>query len=185
MVDRVQPLKLEDTQTGGDDVDQFPTGLDPQEDHVECAGLVFDDATHRDELVRVWRVGNDLTFTDTSNPTPHTLTDLLASSGGGLTESDHEALNTLTHEIDRTSYEEYIYGGSGVDVVAAITWTDSSKVKKIREEQYTYGTGHRVTQVVTIQYDAAGVEKMRMTEDYTYLLNSRVAHVQKTKTGSP
>jgi hypothetical protein len=182
MVDRVQPLKLEDTSTGGDETDQFPTALDPSEDHVECAGVVFDDATHRDEDVRVWRVGNDLTFLDVSNPTTHTLTDLLASSSG-ITEAEHEGLRTLVHEIDQTSYEEIVY--SGTDVTADIIWTDATKVKKIREELFTYGSGHRVLQAVTIQYDAAGAEQMRMTEDYTYLPNHRVANVQKTKTGSP
>jgi len=182
MVDRVQPLKLEDTTTGGEELDQFPTALDPQEDHVECAGIVFDDLTHRDETTRIFRVGNDLTFQDVTNPTPHTLTDLL-SGGGSFSEAQHEGLSTLVHEIDQTSWEEYIYTGS--DVTGSIIWSDNSRSRKIREEQYTYSTGHRVSQVVTIQYDGFGVEKMRMTEAYTYTSNGRVSNVQRTKTGSP
>ena len=182
MVDKIQPLKLEDLTTGGDELDQFPTALDPHEDHVECAGIVLDDLAHRDEAVRIFRVGDDLVFQDTSNPAPHTLTELLASNVG-ITELQHEGLDTLTHEIDRTSFEEYLYTGS--DVTSCITWTDNTRTLKIREEQYTYGTGHRVTQVVTIQYTSSGAEKMRVTETYSYSSNGRVSSTQRVKTGSP
>lgn len=183
-IDRVQPLKLEDTSTGGEELDQFPTGLNPQEDHVECAGIVLDDSSNRDEAVRVWRVGNDLTFKDVTNPVAKTLADLLAGgSGSGITEAQHEALSTLVHDIDATSYEEYTY--SGPLVTNCTVWTTSGKTQKIREEQYTYGVGSRVTKVITIQYDSVGVEKMRMVEDYAYSSSSRVLNVVKTKTGSP
>lgn len=88
-IDKVQPLKLEDTSTGGDDLDQFPTELDPREDHVECAGLVLDDADHRDETTRIWRDGSDMKFQDETNPTPHTLADLLAGGGGGYSATEY------------------------------------------------------------------------------------------------
>jgi hypothetical protein len=181
-IDKVQPLKIEDTTTGGDEVDQFPTGLNPQEDHVELAGVVFDDATHRDENVRVWRDGNDLKFQDVSNSTPHTLTDLLSSSSG-ITESQHEALATLTHEVDATSYAEYTY--LGAFPTSEVIWTNSSKTQKIREESYTYSGGSLVDQITTIQYDSIGVEKMRVVEDVTYTLNGYIGNIQKTKSETP
>jgi hypothetical protein len=81
-IDRVQPLKLEDPSTGGDQTDQFPTELDPSEDYVECAGLVIDDATHRDESTTIYRDGNDMRFTDTNNPDGPTLTELRAGGSG-------------------------------------------------------------------------------------------------------
>lgn len=180
-IDKVRPLKLEDPASGGTETDDFPTSLDPSEDNVQCNGIVLEDATHNDENVRVWRDGDDLKFKDTHNPADNTLTQLL--SGGGLSEAAHEALSTLVHEIDATSYEEYTYSGS--DITSAIVWTTIAKTKKIREEQYVYNSDHRVNQVTTIQYDSSGVEKMRTVEVYTYLSNSRINYVQRTKTGSP
>jgi hypothetical protein len=175
MVDRVQLLKLEDPSTGGTELDQFPTAVDPTEDHLEAAGVVLQDATNRDELVRVWRDGNDLKFQDALNTTPLTLTDL--STGGGISEAQHEALDTLVHDIDETSYEEYVYSGS--KVTSAITWTSAAKTLKIREEQYTY-SGSKVSQAVTIQYDGAGIEVMRTTEVYGFD-GSKVTSVTRTK----
>jgi DNA-binding beta-propeller fold protein YncE len=96
-IDRVQPLKFEDPATGGDETDQFPTALDPHEDHVELAGLVFDDATHRDETTRVWRDGDDLRLKDVNNSDAPTLTDLRA--GGG--DAPHPAF-VVTCSYDNT-----------------------------------------------------------------------------------
>lgn len=80
-LDKVQPLKLEDPTTGGDDIDLFPTELDPLEDHVECRGIVLANDTTRDESVVVSRnSSSDLTFKDATNSTPVTLTQLLAGS---------------------------------------------------------------------------------------------------------
>jgi hypothetical protein len=182
-IDKVQPLKIEDTATGGDGVDQFPTGLDPQADHVECAGLVLDDATHRDENVRVFRAGDNLSFQDTVNTTPVTLTDLM--SGSGFNETAHEHLATLTHDIDATAYYKITY--TGFLISGYVAWTTSGMTQKIREWQLTYSTVYtsRVTQVVTIQYDSTGTEKMRETSVYSYLTNGMIDSVQTTKTGSP
>jgi hypothetical protein len=79
-LDKVQPLKLEDTSTGGDEVDQFPTGLDPLEDFIECRGNVLTTATVRDEKVVLDRTDDDMTFRDGANPVPVTLSELI---GGG------------------------------------------------------------------------------------------------------
>jgi len=104
----------------------------------------------------------------------------LRKSGVGLSEEEHETLDTLVHDIDETSYEEYTY--SGPDITNVTIWTSVAKVKKIREEQYTYGVGHRVLQVVTTQYDSAGNTKMTMTENYTYTVNNRASTVARVKT---
>jgi hypothetical protein len=47
------------------------------------------DASNRDENVYIARAGNDLIFRDSSNPTPKTLTDLLAGGGGGVFGSSY------------------------------------------------------------------------------------------------
>jgi len=80
-LDRVKPLKLESIDTGGDDDDQFPTSLDPTEDLVECAGIVFDDASHVDESTVITRSNKDMIFKDGFNPSYITLTQLLEGVG--------------------------------------------------------------------------------------------------------
>lgn len=79
--DRVQPLKFENPDTGGTEVDQFPTGLDPNEDHVDCRGLVLQSDTSDDEDVGTERdaLGN-MVLRDL-NAGPYTLT---ALAGGGF-----------------------------------------------------------------------------------------------------
>jgi hypothetical protein len=76
-LDRVKPLKLESIESGGDEDDEVPTGLDPTEDHIECAGVVFDDPGYIDETTVITRVGNDMLFRDVRNPVYVTLTQLL------------------------------------------------------------------------------------------------------------
>lgn len=176
-LDRVQPLKMEDTATGGDEIDQFPTAVDPQEDHLECAGIVFDDIDNRDENVRIYRVGDDLVFTDVSNPTPSTLSDLLAGGGSGLTEEQHRLLPQSTHWIDQDSYDEVTRSGGKTTQV--VTWESSSKVRKIREELITRVNGH-ISQLVTKNYDGSGALHETLTEVFTRT-SDRVVSIARTR----
>jgi hypothetical protein len=91
------------------------------------------------------------------------------SGGGGLSESQHEGLDRLTHNINESSYDEYITSGNKITDV--ITWTDSGKTLKIREINLTY-TGSKVTQAVTIQYNGSGTEVERLTEVPAYSGNT-------------
>lgn len=86
-------------------------------------------------------------------------------SGGGITEAQHEVLDTLVHDIAEPSYEEHFYANGHTTQI--IVWTDVTKTVKILEEQYTYVTG-QISQSVTIQYGPTGVELTRMIETYTY-----------------
>lgn len=172
-LDRVKPLKLESTDSGGNQDDLYPTSLNPEEDHIECAGIVLDDPGLIDESTVLWRDTNDMKFKDTHNPDGHTLTEL-----ANVNDSQHEILPTLVHEIDATTYDEITYSGN--DVSSYIVWTNSGKTQKVREELYTFDIGHKVTQVVTKQYDGTGVVKMTMTENYTYS-GSKVSTVTRMK----
>jgi len=97
---------------------------------------------------------------------------------GYLNDIEHEILDTLTHEIVESSYDEVTYSGNKVSNY--IVWETAAKLKKIREEQYSYGTGNRVSQVVTIQYDSSGSVKTTVTENYTYSGN-KVQNITRTK----
>jgi hypothetical protein len=102
-------------------------------------------------------------------------------TGGGITEPQHEALDTLAHEIVEDSFDEVTYTGTRITNVT--TWTDVTKTTKVREQQISYTLG-RVSQIIDIQYDAAGVETYRVTEDITYAFpfGNRVASITRTRT---
>lgn len=83
--DRVQVAKVESTALGGDDADTdiygAPIPLEPQEDALESAGLYLQDASNRDELVGIFRDGDDAKIFDKNNPAT-SLTELLAFPKG-------------------------------------------------------------------------------------------------------
>lgn len=89
--DRVQALKVERSDQGGDDADidevsGAPLPLNPQEDALECAGLILNNFEQpRDEAVYVQRDGDDIRFVDVNNPTGKTVSEL---ASGGLTPNE-------------------------------------------------------------------------------------------------
>jgi len=74
-------------------------------------------------------------------------------SGSGLSEAQHTALDTLTHEIAENS--DTVVTRSSGQVVSVVVWTDSGHTQKIRETLITRSSG-QVSVVVTKQYDGAG-----------------------------
>jgi len=165
MVDRVRPLKYESPGTGGTQTDDIATSNNPNQDYPDVRGIAIQNDSSNDETVIVSRdASSNMTFQDGVVAGVKTLTELLAG-GGGLTEESHRILDTLIHELSEDNYEEYTRVANKVTNVTV--WETSSKLKKIREEQYTY-SGNQVTQEVDIQYDSAGVEKERLTITYAY-----------------
>ena len=79
-MDRVQVQKQESAALGGDPFDEeaWPEPIEPQEDAIEAAGIYFQDPSHRDETTLITRDGDDMAFKDVNNPTPTTLTTMLA-----------------------------------------------------------------------------------------------------------
>ena len=178
-LDKVQPLKIEDSGSGGEETDQFPTSLEPQEDYVELRGIVIDDETHRDESTVISRTDADMTFKDGHNPVPVTLTDLLAT--GGITPEQHEALHTLTHDIVQNSWDEVLRDANR-RISQVTTWTSQALPRlKIRDVLLTRGAGNRVTHVVTIQYDVTGVEVYRIVEDLARNTYHLITDITRTR----
>jgi len=102
--------------------------------------------------------GTDLMFRDAAGT-------FNARSGSGLTESTHENLDTLVHELSETSFAEVTRDVDGI-VTDVVTWTSAAKVTKVREYNLTRTSG-RVTTVVSKQYNAAGTLIQTLTEVIT------------------
>lgn len=89
-----------------------------------------------------------------------------------VTDQRHKGLDQLVHNIAETGYVEYIYAGN--TVTGIITWTDSGKTIKIREENYTY-LGGKVTIIENKQYDFLGVLSETLTETLNYTAGKLVS----------
>lgn len=103
--------------------------------------------------------------------------------GSGIDEDAHEVLDTLVHALAEDSYTEVTRDSVTQLITAIVTWTDAGKTLKIREEQITR-VDRRITEIVKIQYNAAGVEKYRTADTVTRsgILRPRVASVTMDRT---
>lgn len=99
-------------------------------------------------------------------------------AAAGLDPAAHEALDTLAHEIVEESYDEATYSAGKIQTF--ITWETSAKLKKVREQQFTY-TGSQVTTHVFIQYDGAGAELYRLTETIAWA-GGKVQNITRVRT---
>jgi len=86
------------------------------------------------------------------------------SSGSGISESIHQTLDTLTHNIAETNYLE-ITRSSG-KITDVIIWETAAKLKKIREYNITRTSG-KISSVVAKQYDSTGALKNTLTSTIT------------------
>lgn len=84
---------------------------------------------------------------------------------GGISEGDHEILDTLTHKIAEDSYTQYIY--TGANLTSVIIWTSVGMTLKIRETTFSY-TGEDLTGAVVEQYDALGSVIATLTKTFAY-----------------
>jgi len=158
-LDKIKPLKIESTDTGGDEDDEFPTSLNPEEDHVECAGIVLDDPGLVDESTVIWRDINDMKLKDTNNPGGYTLTQL------ALNTSDLINLYLIGEPPTPSVNYTNTYTGNRVDQEQWKRNSDNSLLKQI---DYTY-TGGRVTKEVRKVYAADGITVLgQITIDYAY-----------------
>jgi hypothetical protein len=167
MVDRIKPLKIESPDSGGTQTDDFPTSVDKNEDFLDCRGVTVQDDSSDDDLVRVSRDGDDLTFLDKNN-TVKTLSELAV----GFTEAQHEALRQLIHFIDNGPAKGFASGAyrettGTVFPTAVIWWESSSKRNKIVEKLITW-TGAMPTRIQWKMYDTKGTVRAIVTDTISY-----------------
>jgi len=136
--DKVHPLKMESPVSGGTELDEFPTGMNANEDYADVRGVVLQNGASSDEAVGIERVNSELMLWDSSAGT-QSLSDLLAT-GSGISEATHKALRDLIHFIDGGPADGFVSGAFKETLPAGdpfhtseIWWESASKVEKIVE----------------------------------------------------
>ena len=81
-------------------------------------------------------------------------------------DATHENIDSLVHELAEDSYLEITRDIAGL-VASSVYWTNSNKVRKIRESIVTRGVDGRVTQVEENQYDGLGAVIQSITTTIT------------------
>jgi hypothetical protein len=125
--DRVQPLKLEGTDTGGNDDDFFPTSLNRNEDYLDARGIVLQNASSNNDIVFVERDASDnLTFDDPIAGHQR-LIDLLPGPGNYnfLLDCEPNSINNVYANIKTNGF------------ITRETWTNSFTSKLWKSIDYT------------------------------------------------
>jgi hypothetical protein len=146
----------------------------PASSQVDTTGMLFNEEINSNSELRPYIDSGSIVLNDGTKDltsvqaqaylTPvnqYTVTTTIVASG--MTIETHEEIYSLAHNPNVSRYVEYVR--SGGSVTSIITWTDSGKTKKIKEEIFTRVSG-KVSQVVTKQYDSNGI--VIKTETLTY-----------------
>ena len=149
-IDKVRPLKIENTVDGSQDDDGYPTELNPVEDYVSAKGVSFENSDGH--FIDRNPATGEIRLTDPTNGEVN-LSELLKTA-------NHKGLNELVHDIAEPSYYEATH-----DVLfnwrkqSEIWWTNSSKTTKIREILYTYDgiVIWKYASIVINQYNGATI----------------------------
>lgn len=86
------------------------------------------------------------------------------TGGSGISEAQHEALDSLVHDLAEDSFVEVVR--SSGRVTSIVVWTSPAKTTKIRETTITRASG-QVSQVVERQYNGAGALVQTLTHDFS------------------
>lgn len=141
MVDKIKPLKMEDANDGGTEVDLGPTEVDPTEDYLSTKGLAFENSdvyriekiersileAYPDASVKVTYTSNNPTlieyFTTATQITANRIAsvDITYSSNNPATEvlKIYSASNGTT--IVRTITKTYTYSGNNLQTYTEVT----------------------------------------------------------------
>lgn len=159
--------------------------VDVVADGFKIAAVYLVEPGEDDKLVGFWRDGDDLRLRDVNNPgtagSGFTLTELLASSGGGITELQHEALDTLVHALTETHDTLITRDANGrISVVLA---EDASDADIRKTEILTRTTNGKVATYRETQYEADGSTVKRQLDHTVHRLTSgRVDHIETVRT---
>jgi hypothetical protein len=172
--DKVHPLKFESPASGGTELDDFPTAMDPNEDHLDARGVNLQNDTSSDEAVGMERVNSELVFRDSAAGV-QSLSDLLAT-GSGISESTHKSLRDLIHFIDGGPADGFASGAFKETLPVGapfhsseIWWESAAKVEKIVELTITRNANQTPATEVWKMYDTDGTTVLvTVTDTMTY-----------------
>ena len=96
-----------------------------------------------------------------------------------LSVAEHESLDTLKHGLSEQSYFEVLKDAE--DRTQFITnWTDSTKTKKIREEEIVRTQTGQVDQIIIKQYDNQGTVVGTETQQLNRTIEGSVESINST-----
>lgn len=115
MVDRVKPLKNEES-TNGTEIDFGPTETDPSEDYLAAKGLALENS----DLLLIDAAGNEIQFTDPTNGTKK-VSDLLDAeqedfdpqATGLVSTKTGPAIRELSTNVSQSASPGFSWGKSG------------------------------------------------------------------------
>lgn len=158
MIDRVKPLKLESTDTGGGQVDFFPNSLNKNQDYVDCAGITVQNAASDDDSVRIHRSpAGDMLFRDLVVPGgEHTLTELYLSALSGVQEVPFTNITVLLVDHQRHYHPLVqvvigVLGGWNLGGWNTVVWNEGfSSFVRLPDDQYV--TTHDSEDVFWVEF---------------------------------
>lgn len=101
-------------------------------------------------------------------------------TGTGLSESAHEALDSLVHELSETSYGEVTRDGGG-KITDWVVWTSAAKITKVRELNLTRAL-NRLATFTWKHYNGSGVLVQTLTGVITRDGQNRIESIAYTET---
>lgn len=135
MVDKIRPLKMENSTSGGTEFNPFPTEADPTEDYISGKGFSFEET----DTFLLQKIGRVLLGFEPDNTVAVTYT-----AGGDI---DHVELFNSATQITANRIARIDITYSGVDPateVLKVYGTDGSTVLRTLTTTYTY-TGVDIT----------------------------------------
>lgn len=185
--DRVRLLKNESPSTGGTQDDAgFPSQLRPNQDAPSVRGLFlqkYDGGTTpvEDEEVYFTRdASGNMVFRDPVVGAEKTLDELSQSAGGGITESQHEALDTLAHALTETHDIQVTRSGGQVsEVLSEVPAPDGTDIRKF--EVLTRSGGKIATFRLT-QYEGDGTTIKRQLDVTVNRTGGKVSSLNVVRT---
>jgi hypothetical protein len=158
VADRVKPLKIESPDTGGTEVDFFPTSINKNEDFLDCRGVTLQDSISDDDSVKIHRApSGDMLFRDLQVPGgEHTLTELYLSAMAGVQEVLFSGLTTLLidHQLHHYPLVQVIVGapaGWNTGGWQNVLWNgDTSGYIRLPDDQYV--TTHESEDLLWIEF---------------------------------
>lgn len=129
MIDRVKPLKIENSATGGTQIDPYPTETNPLQDYIAVKGIAFENL----DTFLIEKLGRTLSL---QTPDDSQATTYLANGEVDYVEYYSSASQITTNRIAKvtigydgslnpTSETWLIYNTNGTTVLRTITLTHS------------------------------------------------------------